>query len=132
MADCLFFISNVVLIVCKGVPALRLKAPTPEPGCPYFQIFVSLPFFMFHSILRYFREFPPTSCYSLHLNPTNQSFLVQTNIQFNCRFLSKIDFQYFKPLFKQVILIYGIFSDSFLGTCPFFPELKSLHLANFW
>ena len=131
MADYLFFISNVVLIVCKGVPALRLKAPTSETACSYFQNLCFPPFFMFHSILRYFREFPPTSRHPLHLNPTNQSFLVQTNIQFNCRFLSKIDFQYFRPLYKQVILIYWIFSDSFLGTCPFFPELKSLCLANF-
>ena len=64
-------------IAHKGVPVPLFKAPTPWLSLPPFLKFLfSLPTFLFHPLLRYFRQFPhPHAIPSCH-NLTNQFSLV--------------------------------------------------------
>ena len=50
------------IIVGKGflVPPF-LRHPPVDPACPLFKIFISFPSFLFHPLLRYFRQFLPPS-----------------------------------------------------------------------
>ena len=64
------FFNETSIIARKEVPAPPSPPPSPptilrypplDPACPLFKIFVSLPFFLFHSLLRYYRQFPQPS-----------------------------------------------------------------------
>ena len=51
--------------VCKEVPSPPFKAPTPCPSLPprpppalFFKSLFLLPYFLFHPLLRYFKQFP--------------------------------------------------------------------------
>ena len=87
-------------IVRKLVPVPRplFKTPTPWPSLsPFLKSLFLLPSFLFHPLLRYFRQFPPPSRNPLCLlQPTNLPWLKQISkrlfYQFNCCFLSKINF----------------------------------------
>ena len=47
-------------IVRKGVPASLFKAPTPWSNfSPFLKSLFSFPFFLFQSLLKYFRQIPP-------------------------------------------------------------------------
>ena len=87
-------------IVCKGVPAPSpfLRHPSLDPACPTFlKSLFPLPSFLFHPLLRCFRQFsPPLQPPSALIQPpTNLPWLKQISegwfYQFNCRFLSKIN-----------------------------------------
>ena len=109
------------------------EAPTPWPRLP------PPPSLLKSSVpppLRYFRQFLPPprnpSCSklthqpSLHLIDGFKQISKGWFYQFNFHFLSKINFWFFKSLWKhQVILIYGIFSGGFLDYLewPFFIKL---------
>ena len=96
-------------IVCEKVPVPpSLRHPPVDPACPPFlkSLFLLLSF-LFHPLLRYFRQFPhlhTTSC----PNPTHQPSLHTTNefqqiskgwlYRFSYRFISKINFCFFKSL----------------------------------
>ena len=63
------YLHSIIYIVHKGVLAPIFKAPTPWPSLSHlFEILFPLPFFLFHHLLRYFRQFPlpsrrqPPSC----------------------------------------------------------------------
>ena len=92
---------NAIGIVCKGVPAPPFfKACTPWPSLPLplFKIFVPPLLFLFHPLLRHFRQFPhpQTTHYCPNLTNPNIPWFKQISkgqfYQFNCRFLSKISF----------------------------------------
>ena len=55
-------------IVCKGFPAPLFKAPTPWPNLPpspFLKSLCPLSSVLFHPLLRYFRQFSPSSHKSL-------------------------------------------------------------------
>ena len=86
-------------IVHKGAPVPLFKAPTPWPRlAPFFKSLFPLPSFLFHPLLRYFRQFPPPAHKPLPplIRPTNLPWFKQISkrwfYQFNCCFLSKINF----------------------------------------
>ena len=88
------------------------QAPTPWPSLPsLFKIFFSPPLFSVPPPLRYFRQFTPalTQPSTALIQPFNLPWFKQISkrqfYQFNCRFLSKINFYSFKSLYKQVILV---------------------------
>ena len=104
-------------MICNRVsappPSSCLRHPPLDPAChPFLKSLFSLPSFQFHSLFRYFWQFLPPSCTAL-IWPTNLFWFKQ--ILKGCCFLSKI----------KVILIYGIFSGSFLDNLewPFFTKL---------
>ena len=70
----------IIYIVCKGVPAPHpfLRHPPLDPACPppFFKFLFPLPSFLFHLLLRYFRQFPHPHTTSSCPNPTNQPSLV--------------------------------------------------------
>ena len=84
-------LSDNLGIVCKGVPApspflrhtplTQLAAIPPPP----FRIFLSLPFFLFHPLLRYSRQFPPT------LTQPSPTLIRPTNLPY-CKKHQKDDF----------------------------------------
>ena len=97
------------------------KQPLFDPACPtLFKIFVSALLFSVAPPFKVFQTVPPTLTQPLTalIRPTNLPWFKQISkerlYQFNCRFLSKINFRSFKSLYKQVILIYGLFSGSIL------------------
>ena len=114
---------------------------------PFLKALLPLPFFLFHPILRYFRQFPHPHATPFFPNPTHQPSLHIINgfkqiskgwfCQFNCRFLSKINFWFFKSLYKYIIyqvnLIYGILSSSFLDNLEwlFFHKTIVAEKSNF-
>ena len=53
----------IIDIIGKGIPARPpfLRQSHLDPACPLFKIFVCLLSFLFHPLLRYFRQFPPFS-----------------------------------------------------------------------
>ena len=64
-------------IVRKGVPVPLFKAPTPWPRLPiFFKSLFPLPSFLFHPLLRYFRQFPLPHATPSCPNLTNQPSLV--------------------------------------------------------
>ena len=87
---------------------LKRFQATPWPSfTPLFKIFVPLPSFLFHPLLRYLRQFPspsrnqpPTAL----IWPTYLTWFKQKSkgqfYQFNSRFLSKMNFLSFKSLYK--------------------------------
>ena len=86
-------------IVRKGVPASLFKAPTPWSNfSPFLKSLFSFPFFLFHSLLKYFRQIPPPlqPPSALIQPPTNYPWFKQISngwfYPLNCRFLSKINF----------------------------------------
>ena len=94
-----------LFIDCKGVPAPPpplCKAPTLWPSLPppFSKFLYPLPYFLFHLLWKYFRQFPHPhtnpSCTNPTNQPTNLSWFKQISkgwiYQFNCRFLSKINF----------------------------------------
>ena len=110
-------------IICKWVPVppTFLRHPLLDPACPpLLKSLFLLPFFLFHLLLRYFRQSPPHPYATLYCpNLTNQPFLFQTNIKrailpVQLSLSIRNQFKSFKSLYKQVTLIYGIFSGSFL------------------
>ena len=133
--------THCLYIVRKGVPApLFLRHPPLDPVCPT-PLFLNLcfpsPLYCSTPFLRYFRQSPPqphaTSSYP---NLIHQPSLRTMNgfkqisdrwfYQFNCRFLSKIKFWFFKSLLEiyQVISIYGKFSGSFLDNIEWLFFIK--------
>ena len=92
---------------------------------PLFKTFVSTPLFSVPSPFQVFQTVPPSptltqpSCPNRTNEPSRHIINRFKQIskgwfyQFNCRFLSKINFWYFKFLSK-VMLFYGIFSGSFI------------------
>ena len=86
---------------------LLFKVPTPWPSLPpFFKSLLPLPFFLFHPLLRYFRQFPPPSHNPLLPLPNTPTSLYIINrfkqiskrcfYQFNCCFLSNI-FDFLNP-----------------------------------
>ena len=72
--------SDVFLsIVRKGFrppPPLFFKALTPWPSCsPFLKTLFTLPSFLFHLLLRYFRQFPPLSRNPLQPSSDQPTFL---------------------------------------------------------
>ena len=61
-----FFLDVTRHIVHKWVlaPPFFLRHPPLDPACPlpFFKSLFPLPYFLFHPLLRYFRQFPPPSC----------------------------------------------------------------------
>ena len=137
--------THCLYIVCKGVPAplflrhppLDPVCPLPPPNPPFFKSLFPLPSFLFYPLLRYFRQSPP----HLHATPSYPNLIYQPSLhtmngfkqisegwfyQFNCRFLSKIKFWFFKSLLEiyQVISIYGKFPGSFLDNIEWLFFIK--------
>ena len=100
--NCYFFI-----IVCKWVPVFLpfwSHPCTPWPSLlPYFKIFVSPPLFSVPPPFKVFQTVPPTFMQIPPplIWPTNLSWFKQISkgqiYQFNCRFLSKINFNLLNP-----------------------------------
>ena len=73
------YIYTYILGVILGIGGLGALF---RPACHTFlKPFFSLFFFLFHSVLRYFRWFPHPHAILYCPNPTNQPFLVKTNIK---------------------------------------------------
>ena len=85
-----------VCIVRMGVPAPLFNAPNPWPSLPPSVLRSSFPpsSFLFHPLLRYFRQFRPPSRNPLLPQSDLPTFLGSKGrfYQFNCRFLSKISY----------------------------------------
>ena len=103
LSTSVLILAEVIFIVHKFVrgfqPPPLFKAPTPWPSLtPFLKSLFYLPAFLFHPLLRYFRQFPltfrqpPTAL----IWPTNLLWFKQLSkgqfYQFNCHFLSKIHF----------------------------------------
>ena len=73
------YVYTYILGVILGIGGLGALF---RPACHTFlKPFFSLFFFLFHSVLRYFRWFPHPHAILYCPNPTNQPFLVKTNIK---------------------------------------------------
>ena len=106
------YISILLLtIVRKGVPVPPpfFQAPTPWPSIPPFlKSLFPLSSFLFHPVLRYFRQSPPPSHNPLVslIQPTNLSWFKQISkrlfYQFNCHFLSKLIFNLLNPFTNKL------------------------------
>ena len=104
----------------KEVPASHhlFKVPTPWTSLsPFLKSLFPLPHFLFHPLLTIVTPIltqPPTAL----IRPIKLPWFKQISkgrfYQYNCRFLSKINFWYFISFYKKVILIYEIFSGSSL------------------
>ena len=100
-------------IVCKGVSAPFLRHPPLDPAGPLFKIFVSPPLFSVPPLFKVFQTVTPPSWNPLLPSSDTPTFLTHNSFkqilkawfyQFSCRFLSKINFLFFKSLYKYISL----------------------------
>ena len=97
-------------IVRKGLlaPPPFLSHPPLDQACPLLKSLCPLSSFLFHPVLRCFRQFPPPSWQNppVLILPTNLSWFKQISkgqiYHFNCHFLSKINFNLLNPFTNRL------------------------------